>query len=492
MVTGGHMEITNINKGFFLSLEREIYRRSYYEFFKKAFEVLHPGEPYSDNWHIKLLCDRLQKELVRIKKREVRKKDLIINVPFRSAKSLITTIVFPVWCWTVDARIKFITTSYSEPLALEHAQRSRDLINTEWFKERWGSRVLLRSDLNAKGFYATVVGGYRKSVGLGGAITGSGADIIICDDGQNPKKAASAVERQNAKDFWNHTLYSRLNQLEIGVRINIQQRLHEDDITGSLMSENSSNYELIRIPAQLTTQHQPHPLKLKSYYDEDGLFWSSRFSQSVIDNYKKVLGSLQTAGQLQQSPMDEEGNLFKRDWFDIVDGNLLERDYNDSPLMFYIDTADTEKQQNDPYAIITTYKKDNVVYVLDVVEKWMSFPEACKFIVEYVNKMGYSQASKIKIEPKTAGKSIVSQLKAVTMLNVMELDSSSDDKVTRAASISASCEARRVRLINGGYLENFLQQLTTFPNAKHDDMVDVFIYSVTDLLLSSDFDFAFI
>jgi predicted phage terminase large subunit-like protein len=105
---------------------------------------------------------------------------------------------------------------------------------------------------------------------------------------------------------------------------------------------------------------------------------------------------------------------------------------------------------------------------------------------------GYSNGSKIKIEPKTAGKSIVSQLKATTMLNVIELDSPKDDKITRVSAISPICEAKRVKFVRGAYLEKFIEQLVTFPNAKHDDMTDVFAYAVEDLLASTGFDFAFL
>lgn len=161
-------------------LEKEIYNNSYYEFFKKAYSVLLAGEPYSDNWHIKYLCDILQEELLRIRRGDVRKKDLIINVPFRSAKSLICTKIFPVWCWTIDQSIKFICTSYSADLSLEHAIDARNLMNSEWFQSLYSEKIIFEGDRNASGFYQIKGGGFRKSVGFMGQITGSGADIILC------------------------------------------------------------------------------------------------------------------------------------------------------------------------------------------------------------------------------------------------------------------------------------------------------------------------
>ncbi len=163
-----------------IELERRIYRQSYYEFFKVAFCQLHPGQEYDDNWHIEYICNVLQKEAERIIKKEKREKDIIINVPFRSAKSMICTVIFPVWCWTLDASLKFITVSFSGSLAIEHSSRSLDLINTPWFQRRWGKDVVLKPNTQAKGHYETIATGMRKATGVGGQITGSGADIILC------------------------------------------------------------------------------------------------------------------------------------------------------------------------------------------------------------------------------------------------------------------------------------------------------------------------
>lgn len=159
-------------------LERRIYKKSFFEFYKVAFCQLHPGVAYDDNWHAKYICDVLQAEAERIMRKEPRKQDIIINVPFRSSKSVLSTICWPVWCWTQDPSLKFITVSYSEALALEHARRSKDLINSVWFQRLYRKKVRIRPDVNAAGHYETMDGGFRRAVGTGGMITGTGADVI--------------------------------------------------------------------------------------------------------------------------------------------------------------------------------------------------------------------------------------------------------------------------------------------------------------------------
>lgn len=481
----------DIDEHFEFELKKFIYKKSYYEFFKEAFKVLHQDGQYNDNWHIEYLCDRLQEEALRIAQRKPRKKDIIINIPFRSAKSMIASIIFPVWCWITYPSRKFIYVSYAESLALEHAQFSKNLINSSWFQTLFGDSFKIKHDENSKEFYANTAGGFRKSVGTGGQITGSGADIIICDDPQNPKRAASEKERQNTIDFYNHTLYSRLNEPDIGVRIVIQQRLHERDLAGELIETNADDYELIKIPAEITEKSKPVPDTLSSFYN-NGLFWSTRFSKNVLNNYLKALGSVQYAGQLQQLPAPEEGNIMKRDWFEVVKGESVSRDINLEPIHFYLDTAETEKQEGDFTAIVSCFKRDNQLYIVDVIEYQKEFYKNCAFIKDYVYRLKYSKNSKIKVEPKSSGKSIVSQLRATTQLNVMELKAPVDDKLTRVKSCQPICESRRVSLIEGAYVDKFLDQLCTFPNASHDDMVDAFIHAVEDLLLGDDFDFIFI
>lgn len=174
-----HIKLLN-DPDFEKRLLREIYLESYYEFFKDAYKALKPNEPFSDNWHIEFLCNKLQEVQERITKRETREKDLIINIPFRSAKSLITTIVWPVWCWIKDPSLSFITTSFSSALALEHAQESKNLIQTMWFQDLYKNRLEFAEGENKKEFYKIKAGGYRKATGVGGQVTGSGASIIIC------------------------------------------------------------------------------------------------------------------------------------------------------------------------------------------------------------------------------------------------------------------------------------------------------------------------
>jgi predicted phage terminase large subunit-like protein len=480
---------------FELELEREIYRESFYEFYKVAFCQLHPGQEYDENWHAKYICDRLQEETERIIRKEPRKKDLIINVPFRSSKSMIVTVIWPIWAWTRDASLKFISTSYSGDLALEHSRRSRDLFGSFWFQRLYGHRIKVKGNVDASSHWETTDTGMRKAVGMGGQITGSGSDIIIVDDPINPKKAASEVERQNAIDFYNHTLFSRLNQPDIGVRIIVMQRLHEEDLTGHLLDPKKgrpAEHEHICIPAEYD-ENTVQPPELKSFY-KDNLFWLTRFGRLTLAAYHKALGSLQYAGQLNQRPVPPEGNLFKRAWFQIIKAEHIQRDREKHPIEFFVDTAYTEKQENDPTGLLACFKKDGDIYIVNFSEVWMEFPELIKFVPQYVRLNDYTNYSVINIEPKASGKSTVQQLKSQTQLNVIEIESEilKDDKVTRATAISPIAQAGRIKIVEGPWNEKFISQLCSFPKASHDEAVDTLVYAVDRMLPVNEDIFGFI
>ena len=482
-----------------LIVERTLHKRSFYEFYRTAFAQLHIGSEYDENWHAKYLCDVLQKEAERIQRKEKRIKDIIINVPFRSSKSMLTTVIFPVWCWAViDPGMKFISVSYSGDLALEHSRRSRDLINTVWFQRLYGNKVVLKADVAAAGHYETLTGGMRKAVGTGGQITGSGCDIIIVDDPQNPKKAASEIERANTIEFYDHTLYSRLNDPEVGVRIIVQQRLHEQDLTGHLMDPKHGrpeDHQHICIPGELDLEVL-RPIELAKYY-VDGLFWRTRFNAQLLATYKKALGSLQYAGQIGQRPVPPEGNIWKRKWFPIIEASAIERDNNVSPIHFFIDTAYTEDEmeRNDPCGFLAGFIKDDRFYIVDFTETWLDFPSLIKFTQQYVRLHGYSFGSMIYVEPKASGKSVVQMLKQPGVgLNIIEIDAEyiKDDKVTRASGVSPVIEAGRCCLISGPWNDKYLGQVTSFPKAVHDEAVDVTVYGLNVLGVSDSFFAAFI
>ena len=453
------------------ALNKTLCEMSFYEFFKQAWHIVEPAIELSSNWHHKYICNALQEEAERIIAKKPKTKDIIINVPFRSTKSLIVTVMFPVWSWIKDPKLRFITSSYSANLSIELATKSRDIIFSEWFKSRWGTIFHIKKDQNLKERYENNHMGMRRATSVGGTVTGQGGDFLIVDDPLSPQMANSATERENANEWYRTTFYSRLNSPKIGVRIIIMQRVHEDDLSGFLLDrETRLNYNHICIPA--TIDGEVKPKKLENYYDDNGLFWEERFGQDVLDDYKKSLGSYGYAGQLMQTPTPLDSGMIRQEWFKI------DRYREDGVVNFVIDPAYTANQKNDPSALLAYIYKDNKWQIIDCVNVHKEFPDLVKFIPEWVTKNGYTNKSRIFVEPKASGKSIVQTLIRETGLNVREDKPPTKDKVARVADISATLESGRVGLLQGSWNNEFLDQLTKFPSAKHDDMVDCLVMAV--------------
>ena len=383
--------------------------------------------------------------------------------------------MFPVWAWIKNPKFRFITASYSADLSIEHATRSRDIINSDWFKDRWADIFHIKKDQNLKARYENNFLGVRRATSVGGTVTGQGGDFLLVDDPVSPQHAASEIERENANEWYRTTFYSRLNNPLTGVRIVIMQRIHDNDLSGFLLSNGNSRlkYKHICIPAELSDDLKPKILK--DNYDENGLFWSDRFSRDILDDYKQALGSYGYAGQLMQTPTPLNSGMIRSDWFKI---DQFKHTTEQTVVDFVIDPAYTANEKNDPSALLAYTFKDNKWQIIDCVNVYKEFPDLVRFIPQWVAKNGYTNRSRVYVEPKASGKSIVQTLKKETGLNVREDKPPSKDKVARVQDISASLETGRVSLLKGDWNEEFLQQLIKFPSAKHDDMVDCLVMAI--------------
>lgn len=488
-------------------VKRELFKESYFEFFKWCFTILFPNEKYEDAFHIKYLCDVYQDEVERILRREEKKQDLIVNIPPRTSKSLITSVCLLAWMWIKDPTLPMISVSFDEDLSLLNAQYSKDIINSDQYKELFGDLFKIRNDVNSKGFFMNDKGGFRLSKTTGSNITGHKGVVIVVDDPQNPKTAESEVHRKSTIEYYTKSLYNRLTPINLGVRIIIMQRLHANDLTGYLLKENPEGYRHINLPATLIYKKDKkgvlqydennHPLytvspqQLAGEY-RGGLLDPIRLNTNILTGFKKTLGSRGYAGQYDQDPSPDEGGIWKVDWFDIIRAESLQRDIKNEPVHFIIDSAYTAKTENDPTAILTCFKRDNRLYILDVREVWLEFPQLIKFLKQHFINFQGSGDSKIFVEPKASGKSIVQQMRVETMLNIIESTPPDVDKTVRAHSNAPVLESRRVALVDGSYIPHYLEQVRLFPNADHDDMIDTTNIAVDELLLATGPDFAFI
>lgn len=450
-----------------LKYERTLYQGSYYQFLKKAFEVLHQGVEINDNWHIKKICILLQLRGEKMLAGESGK-NLIINIPPRSLKSIIVSVVYPAWLWTLSPSTKFITSSYNSSLSTDHNMLTRRLVESDWYQDRWGDKIKMARDQNQKGYFENTKTGSRRATSTGSGITGKGGDIIVIDDPIDPTRAASEVERTTANKHFDETLSTRLNNPDIGFFIIVMQRLHELDLTGHVLEKDAKNWLHICIPAEISQDVKPAVFRDKYV---DGLFFANRFSQKVLEHYKVVLGSYGYAGQLQQTPSPAGGGIWKK-WLIIVeDENFPEVDR----LIKYgtdWDLAYTEKHENSASAFVTSGQTGNNMYIDKIGYVNHEFPNLLKFMA-VIPEPHY-------IEGMASGKSAKQTLSSMG-ITAVEVPVTGGDKTARANMATPFAEAGRVYIrksLADMLYHDINQGILMFPNGRHDDLADALSQAV--------------
>jgi predicted phage terminase large subunit-like protein len=454
-----------------IALQKELTRRdclnSFYNFFQYFWSAIIP-EPMLDNWHIKYLCAELQIVGERLIKREPALYDLVINVPPGTTKSTIVTIMFPVWLWIRDPTLRTISGSYSAEIAIDHAVRSRNIINSYKFQELFGDLIQFAPDQNNKSYYQNMKGGTRSACGVGGAVTGKHGHLLQIDDPINPKQAASEQYRKVANEWMDKTFSTRKIDKAVSVVIIIMQRLHEEDPSGYRLAK--GNVKHICLPAEITDLENVFPEELEKHY-VDGLLDPVRMTPDVLAWEKEQMGSMEYAGQYLQSPMAAEGNILKRDWFPV-------KQLPESKPVRIIqswDTAFKDKESNDFNACTTWYEFPDMLYIVHALNEKLNYPELKRRFVSHTSAWF---PHVILIPDTDAGQALIMDMMAESKYPITPIKVDRD-KVSNAKTASPLAEAGKVSIVSEEPWENILlNQLCGFPNVKNDDLVD----TVTQLL----------
>ena len=448
-------------------------RRDFF-FFVQTFWNVIIKEPPVYNWHIPYLCEELQKLSMPIFRREKKPYDLLINIPPGTTKSTIVTIMWPVWLWTNDATLRIITNSYSGVLSIDHATKSKDIIQSDKFI-RLFPEIRIRKDKSGKQNYENTQTGYRYATSTGATITGFHGHVIINDDPQNPKQAYSEPLRIQANEHTKTLSSRKVNKANTPV-VTIMQRLHEDDVTGYLLNKKNDNIRHICLPAEDCEDVSPPELR-KKYVD--GFLDPVRLNRSVLDEALVDLGSQSYSGQYMQSPSAIGGNIIKEEWFGYISKENFERKRNNRlHIHFFIDTAYTDKTSNDPTGIIGTCTIGNNLYITCAEKVNMKFPDLIRHVSVFVKANGYTDESTVRIEPKANGLSVIDQLRESTNLNVVATPSPKEGKEVRLHAISPFVEGRHLYLVEGYWNESFIDEVCGFPARHHDEYVDLICYAV--------------
>ena len=448
-------------------------RRSFHRFFLEFWETIEAVD-LVPNWHIGYLCDQLQ-QVYETWARKEGQPDMLVNIPPGTSKSTTVTQLFPAWLWLRHPACRVISSSYAAALSVSHAVKSRDCVMSPKFQRLFPGLIEAKDDQDGKTDYRNTRGGQRFSTSTTGAVTGNHADFILIDDPVNPLAGASEAGRLAANAHL-RTLSTRKTDKARTVTIMVMQRIHEQDPAGSWLASGRP-LRHICLPGELSAHVRPEALA--DYYTA-GLLDANRLSYPVLQGLKTALGSYGYAGQVQQLPAPDEGGILKKAWFRITTWQqFLEQPGAASAVWeFDADTAYTADQTNDPTALLASCYVGQTLYLRHASEHWLEFPALKRVLPELVQAHGYSPRSRLYVEPKASGKTVVQELRSITQLNVVEAPTPTGSKVERVHAAAPFIEAGRVVLIDGSWNGALIAQAASFPNAAHDDMLDTLTQAI--------------
>ena len=456
-----------------------------YNFVVGAWPVLEPGRPLVHGWHIDAICEHLQA----VTSGDIR--NLIINMPPRHMKSLLVSVLWPCWEWTLHPEHRWIFASYNQQLSLRDSCKSRRLITSNWYQARYGSIYRLMPDQNQKGRFENDKTGFRLATSVSGLATGEGGDRIVVDDPHNVNQAESSLIRTKTSVWWNETMSTRDNDPKDVARVIVMQRVHEDDLSGHVLAQ--GGYEHLCLPAEF--DDRPRHVTCIGWSDPrtiiGELLCPERYGPAEMDNLKLRMGSRGCAGQLQQLPAPAEGAIFKRSWFK----NTFRELPKFTRIATFWDTAVKAGQENDESACVTVgVTTDNVACILRCRHGRWETPE----LVDELT----AQASYLRtnfgdtyigdyVEDKMNGSTLIQYVRRSHPQLVLIPLAVERDKVSRAQGVTPMCEAGQVLLPDleiypqsRTWVSDLITSLITFPTAKHDDLTDVFVYALKWLIIS--------
>lgn len=452
----------------------DLCRRRFYDFFLEFWETIEATE-LVPNWHIEYICDQLQ-DVYETWARGETQPDVLINVPPGSSKSTTVTQLFPAWLWIQNPGIRIISSSYAADLSISHAVKSRDCLKSEKFARVFPGLIEFKHDEDGKTAYKNTKKGQRFTTSTGGRVTGMHGDFILVDDPINPEESESETTRIRANRFVSKTLSTRKTNKKRTVTIMVMQRLHEADPAGTWLAK-KKHLRHICLPAQLSEDIRP---KEAARFYVDGLLDINRLDIEACNRAQEDLGEYGYAGQFQQRPSPEGGGKLKKAWFQRISWpDFLRLTLGKKVVWeFDADTAYTAKQVNDPTALMASAYVDNTLFIRDVAAERLEFPQLLDFIPEFLDRNDYGPLSMLYVEPKASGLSTVQTLRQKTTYNVAEAPTPDGDKMTRVNNAAPFVRSLRVVCIDGSWVDGFVDECATFPNAKHDDRVDVLTQAI--------------
>jgi predicted phage terminase large subunit-like protein len=452
-------------------------RHDFGTFLELTFALLNPGVALAKGWYVSAMVQALTEIADGSNRR------LQITVPPRHLKSITTTVAFTAWMLGRNPALRIICASYGQDLASELSRDFRKVIQSSLYRAIFpetASSIARDTDNQVR----TIQGGGRLAVGVGGGVTGFGADLIIIDDLMKAADASFPDARVKAHNYVDQTLFTRINEKASGAVVSIAQRLHEDDVPAHLISK--GGYRHLDLPA-IAIRDELIPLthgrtQVRRIGD---ILNPERESREVLDQLRRDLGPRVFETQYQQNPIPVDGDVIQWDRIQFYDDDPIDYRTQDgrrtlSRLVISWDCADSEAPTAD-YSVGTVWGYDSTCWkLLDVVRVKLAFAD---LLARVRSERKRWNADLIIVEKASVGPAILDSLARDNRCIGQPEDHAPNcgrlaitprlGKAERFAAASEPLYSGTARLPREApWLEDLRREMMGFPNARHDDQVD--------------------
>lgn len=464
-------------------------------FIPAAWKIVEPST-FVPNWHIDAIAEHLEA----ITKGDIL--DLLVTMPPRHSKSLIITVLWPVWEWITLPSYRWVFASYAFSLSVRDSIKRRKILQSRWFQDRWGDRIRMIGEQNTKVRYENDRSGFMLASSVGGSNTGEGGERIVADDPHNVKEAESEQVRKDTVDWWNIVMSTRRNDEKISARVVVQQRTHEGDVAGDIISKGGyvhlnlpTEFRFAGAPRCTTTWIEHATGTTRTWQDprsEPGeLLNPRRFSAEANQKAKIDLGDYQYAAQHGQNPTPPEGQIIQAAWLryyggpgqpPVPDWTLSTHPF--TPLLS-LDCTFKEHKDTDFVAGLCWAMYGADLYLLPIrIHARLSFSGTIDALAEMVGGESLDGAKKwpgiypfVKIklvEDKANGSAILSTLQH-KIPGMVPFNVKGASKESRLQAASWRFRAGNVYLPHESiapWVVDYRYELCAFPRAVKDDYVD--------------------
>jgi predicted phage terminase large subunit-like protein len=447
------------------------------------------------NWHIDAIAEHLEA----VSAGDIL--DLLITMPPRHSKSLLVSVLWPVWEWLQLPSYRWVFASYSFTLSLRDSVKRRTLLRSPWFMERWADRFTLLKEQNTKIRYENDHHGFMLASSVGGSNTGEGGERIIADDPHNIKKIESEDVRIDTVNWWNIVMSTRRNTLT-SARVVVQQRVHEADVAGDIMEK--GGYVHLNLPTEFgfgggqrcKTGWTVAATGLEHHWEDPRqevgeLLNPKRFDTVANDKAKITLGDYQYAAQHGQNPTPPSGSIIQRAWLRFYGGptpipvpDWLRATNPMTPLLS-LDCTFKDKKDTDYVAGLGWAQFGSDIYLMpQCIHDRLSFTGTIDALAEMTGGKSLDGTKKFDgiypflriklVEDKANGSAVLDTMRH-QIPGMVAYEPGNNSKEARLQAASWRFRAGNIYLphpVIAPWVNDYIYELCAFPKARRDDYVD--------------------